>query len=208
MVEVYYYLPTRHVDNAVACGLKLSDWYNKEVVLEGDRKKCISALLNPGDDKAKYVSADYKCLKLEILPKYCYVADSLLYRIGLTNPEAMDMYERSLIPVERYNFGHFRLPECLLTCTVIGEYVKVLDKRLDSPIFFNNSEELYMGNIIEGFKEMYSDFNDALLYSFFCRLVENGNMKKIENAEGNLAIFADSRHGKVYTIKVPDLGKF
>ena len=208
MVEVYFYLPAGHVDNAIACGIKLSEWYSKEVELGGDMKKCISALLNPGDDKTRYVSSEYKCIKLEVMPKYCFVADSLLYNAGVDNPAAMEMYRKTIIPIEQYKFGQFRLPECLVTCTIIGEYVKVLDKRLDSPILFNSSEELYMGNILESFKETHCDFNDALLYFFFLRLVEDGKMVKIEDAAGNIAIFSDVRNGKVYTVKIPDMECF
>jgi hypothetical protein len=208
MVEVYFYLPARHVENAIACGIKLSEWYSKEVELGGEKKKCISALLNPGDDKDRYASSEFRCLKLEVMPKYCYAADSYLYLAGVTNPDVMEMYRESIISIEQYRFGQFRLPECLVTCTVLGENVKVLDKRLDSPILYSNSEELYMGNMIESFKEAHSDFNDALLYFFFNKLTEIGKLKKIEDAACNMAIFSDAINGKVYTIKIPDMERF
>lgn len=208
MVEVYFYLPIMNVDNAVTCGIKLSDWFSKEVELDGDTKKCISALLNPRDDIDKYISHEYKCIKMEIMPKYCYVADGALYRTGLNNEDVMEMYVRSIIPIERYNFGKFRFPECLVTCTVLGDFVKVLDKRLDSPILFNNSEELYMGNIIESFKENHENFNDALLYSFFSRLADMGKIKKIEDIKNGMAIYTDTCSDAVYTINIPDYERF
>ncbi len=86
MVEVYYYLPSREVEEVVECGLKLSKWHDKEVVINGDSKKCISALLNPRDDIGKYRSADFKCVKFELAPQYCYAADRYLYRVGLNYP--------------------------------------------------------------------------------------------------------------------------
>ena len=46
MVEVYYYVPIEELENAVECGLKLSKWYDKEVLIGLERTKCISALLN------------------------------------------------------------------------------------------------------------------------------------------------------------------
>ena len=33
MVEVYYYVPIEELENAVECGLKLSKWYDKEVLI-------------------------------------------------------------------------------------------------------------------------------------------------------------------------------
>ncbi|NJD03931.1 MAG: hypothetical protein FIA99_15340 [Ruminiclostridium sp.] len=208
MVEVYFYLPAGHVANAVECGIKLSDWYSKEIELDGGLRKCISALLNPRDDMKKYMSTEYRCLKMEIMPKYCYIADNLMYQTGLVNSEAMDMYLRTIVPVEKYSFGQFRLPECLVVSTVIGDYVSILDKRLDSPILYDNSEELYVGNIIEDFKEKYDDFNDALLYSFFLKLTENGIYRMINDDVNGTSIFIDNINKKVYTIRIPDLRRY
>lgn len=208
MVEVYYYLPTGYVDNAVTCGIKLSEWFSREIELEGDKKKCITALLNPRDDMQKYLSLEYKCLKMEIMSKYCFVANGLLYQTGLDNPEVMDMYRKSIMPIEQYNFGKFRFPECLVTCTVLGEYVKVLDKRLDSPILFNNSEEIYLSATIETFKERYEDFNDAFLFSFLSRLADFGKIKGIMDEKAGIAIFSDFNEQSIYTLRIPDMEKF
>lgn len=208
MVEIYFYLPAGNVENAVECGVKLSDWYSKEIELEGRSRKCISALLNPRDDMKRYRSSEFKCIKMEVMPKYCYIADSLLYETGLANPEAMEMYLRTIVPVGKYNFGHFRLPECLVVSTVIGDHVSILDKRLDSPVLYTNSEELYVGNIIEDFKEKYGNFNDALLYSFFLKLVEYGGYRMISHEGSGTAIFISNADEKVYTIRIPDLGSF
>jgi hypothetical protein len=64
MVEVYYYIPVEEAENAVECGLKLSRWFEKEVMLNGESKKCISTLLNPRDDLNKFKSAEMNCIKL------------------------------------------------------------------------------------------------------------------------------------------------
>lgn len=208
MAEVYFYVPVMQAGNAVECGLKLSEWYSREIDVETGRKKCISALLNPRDDFDKYMSADYKCLKLEVMPKYCFIADSMLYKVGMEFPAVMDIYRKSIIPLEAYAFGQYRLPECLVTNTVIGNFVSILDKRLDSPILFNSSEELYMCNVIESFKETHDDFNDAMLYFFFCRLAEAGKISMIKDEKSGLAVFADNRDGKAYTIVIPDLGEY
>ena len=208
MVEVYYYIPVDKAENAVACGIKLSEWYDREAGIGGSIKRCISTLLNPRDDYEKYISPDYKCLKLEIMSKYCFAADKFLYDAGITFPGVMEIYNRSIIPVENYTFGRYRLPECLVTSTIISDFVSILDKRLDSPILFNSSEELYMNNIIEGNKEIHSDFVDAMLYSFYSKLAEAGKVKCMEDACSGVAIFIDERDGRTYTLKITDLGKY
>lgn len=203
---MYYYVPAEEVENAVLCGLKLSKWYDREVPINGESKKCLTAFLNPKDDMEKYRSDRYKCLKLEILPKYCFVADRYLYLMGLSNPAAMEMYYSSIMPVEDYVFGTYRLPECLVTSTVIGEYISVLEKKLGPPILFENSEELYLNNIMEAYQEKNTAFIDALLYCFYSRLAELGKLKKMEDKEKKVAVFFGEPEVRKHTIiKIPEL---
>jgi hypothetical protein len=204
-MDVYYYLPAGEEKNAVECGLKLSTGYDREVVIDDVSRKCFSALLNPRDDMLKYRSADYKCVKLGLPLKYCYVADRFLYDAGLNSPEAASMYLKSIIPLKDYIFGIYRLPECLVACTPITGQISVLDKRIDSPVLFESSEELYINNIIEINKEKYDNFFDKLLYFFYCRLAEAGKTIKIEDRASESAIFTDISTGKPVTLKIHNL---
>lgn len=205
MLEVYFYIPAKNVENAVECGLKLSEWFSKEVEINGDKRKCISALLNPRDDLNKYMSDEFKCVKLEVMLKYCYIADAALYKTGLAVPEVMKMYEQTVIPADKYNFGKYRLPECLVTSTIVGEGISVLDKRLDSPVLFNRSEELYVDSITESFKEKYDDFGDAMLYSFYSKLSDVKRLQKVEDVTNGIAIFYDEKDKTVYTARIPNM---
>ncbi|NLD47396.1 MAG: hypothetical protein GX660_09385 [Clostridiaceae bacterium] len=205
MVEVYFYLPAQEVENAVECGLKLSKWYDKEVHIGLENKKCMSALLNPKDDMKKYKDESLQCVKLELYPRYCYVADRYLYEMGLTHPEIMDLYKDSVMPIEQYTFGLYRLPECLVTSTIIGEQVSLLDRGLGSPVLFDKSEELYINNIIEDYKETYEDFNDVLLYYFYCNLEKLGKLTRIEDDDKEFVVFLDKNIGRAFTIKKPGI---
>lgn len=203
MVEVYYYVPQDKVENSIECGLKLSEWYEKEVHIGHENKKCFCALLNPKDDMEKYKSSTFKCVKLELYPRYCHVADKYLYDMGLKHPEIMDLYKESIMPIENYTFGLYRLPECLVTTTVIPEQISLLDRRLDSPILFNSSEELYINNVIEDFKQEYDDLNDRLLYCFLKDRASKGELELIEEEGKNVVVFIDKKIGRAFTIKKP-----
>jgi hypothetical protein len=150
----------------------------------------------------KYKSNDYRCLKLELYPKYCFIADKYLYDIGLNNAEVMKIYTDSIMPIENYTFGLYRLPECLVTSTVIPEQISALDKRLDSPILFNNSEELYINNLVEDLKQEYDDLNDRLLYFFLLERVSKGELHMVEGGK-NLVAFIDKTTNRNFTIKKP-----
>lgn len=204
MIEVYYYIPLSEVNYVVECGLKLSRWYDKEIEINGSTKKCISALLNPKDDMNKYQSLDYKCIKLEVEQGYCYVGDRFLYDVGMNFDEVLSLYQRHIVPVKNYIFGSFRLPECLVTTTVIGDYINPLDKRLDSPVLFENSEVLYINNIMETLREENSNFNDTMLYYFYCKLAQIGKIDKIEDKERRVAVFIDRDKNESVAVKIPD----
>lgn len=203
MVEVYYYVPQAKVRDSIECGLKLSQWYEKEVPIEFENKKCLCALLNPRDDMNKYKSPDYRCLKLEVYPEYCFVADKSLYELGLNHDEVMKLYIDSIMPIKDYIFGMYRLPECLVTATVIPEQISLLDKGLGSPILFDNSEELYINNIIEDFRQKYDNLNDRLLFSFFKGRATKGEMEMIERDDNNFVAFIDKKTDRAFTVRKP-----
>lgn len=206
MVEVYFYVPAADAENAVSCGLKLSRWAERQVQLEGVTRNCICALLNPRDDREKYRSGRFACLKLALREDNCWIGDGSLYRVGLERPEVMALYERSIVPIREYRFGSYRLPECLVMTTPVAEEINLVGKGLDSPILFDNSEELYLGNLEEVLKEQYEDFYDTVLYSFFSRLVENGKFRRFEDRKGSMAVFEEISSGEVRCIRIPDAG--
>jgi len=207
MVEVYYYIPAEQLDNALGCGIKLSSNYDMEIEINGELKKCLTAYINPKDNMKKYNNPDFRCLKLSVLPKYCYVAEDFIYQMKDSFTEALENYKRTIIPIEKYIFGSYRLPVCLVTSTIIADDISVLDKRLDSPVLYNNAEELYLENLIESGREKYDGFNDAMLYCFFSRLADKGIVDCLEDYEKGMAVFLDKK-GKVYGFRTPDLDSF
>lgn len=203
MAEIYYYVPTGKVDYVLECGLKLSDWYDKEVNIHGIKKKCFSAHLNPKDDINKFNNRSLTCVKLQVLSNYCHIADKYLYDVGMDIPVVMDTYTDSIVPIEEYMFGYHRLPECLLTTTVIGEQISRMNRAKDSPTLVYDSERLYVSNLIEANKEKYPDFEDAGLYYFYSNLVKFENIDKIEDIKKNIAIFTHRETKKTFVIKIP-----
>ena len=203
-VDVYYYVPVNRAEQSIDCGIKLSEWFDREVPLEGEVRKCISALLNPRDDREKYRSTQFKCLKIEILPRYCYVADRFLYETGRFSEKVMELYRNTILPVEKYIFGMYRLPECLIPNTILAEQIRVAEKRLDNPVLFESSEILYTSNILESYREENECFNDVLLYYFYNKLAESKKIDKIEDKEKRMAVFFDKEQNRTFCIRIPE----
>jgi hypothetical protein len=204
MPEVYYYAKSEDISDIIDCGLKLSAFYDKEVEIEGEKKLCFAALINPKDDSALYKSDTHTCLKLQVKSNYCFVADRFLYETCLNSGTGLELYYKSVIPVEKYTFGTYRSPECLVTTTVLAGDASVLGKRMDSPILYENSELLYINNIIEEFRERLEGFDDSMLYYFFDKLADLSEVDKIENS--GKSIFIDKK-GRTFCIKKPDIDK-
>ncbi len=204
MVEVYYYVRTENVSNILNCGLKLSAYHNREVLMDGEKVMCFSGLLNPKDNLELYRSSDFTCLKIQVKSEKCFIADRFIFENASDADYNMDLYYKSIIPIKKYIFGTYRLPECLITTTILPGEAAILDKRMDSPVIYTNSEELYINNILQELREKLAESDDFLLYYFFDKLVEENYLEKLENPQKGTAVFR-TQAGKTYCIKRPDL---
>ncbi len=198
-MEMYYYIPNNEKENALTCGIKLSVKADKKVLINGYTTPCISALLTPKDDMPKYKSDQFSCLKIDLKPRYCYIADKSLHGIK----ETEDLYLRSIIPLSEYVFGTYRNPECLVICTILPENINPENKVMGSPILYNSSEEMYLINLIQQLRENHKNFDETILNLFFDKLAGNGQLKKLQN--GDLMIFTGP-YGEVYTVKTGKIG--
>jgi len=207
MPEVYYYAKSENVSNIIDCGLKLSTFHNKKVIIEEEKKLCFSGLINPKDDLELYKSNAFICLKIQVKSEKCFVADRFLYDTFQGQGLNMELYYKSIVPIEKYAFGSYRLPECLITTTILAGEASVIGKRMDSPVIYSNSEELYIYNILQEFKEQHAEIDDCLLYYFLDKLADLAKFDKIENSNIGTAVFKNEL-GRTYCVKKPDLNKF
>lgn len=197
-MEVYYYIPIKEREDALSCGIKLSTKADKKVLINGYDTSCISMLLNPKDHLDKYKSDKYACLGIEVKSGYCFIADSSFFG----NNETENLYVHSVVSPEKYMFGKYRKPECLVTCTILPDNIRELNKVIDVPLLYNNSEDLYVSYILEDLKEKNLDFNETVLGLFFEKLYGQGKLSRIENVE--FWIYTDTR-GSVFTVKKPEI---
>ncbi|HEX2925900.1 MAG TPA: hypothetical protein VHP38_06530 [Ruminiclostridium sp.] len=207
MPEVYYYVSSEKVPDIIDCGLKLSACYDKVVNVEDEPKQCFAGLLNPRDDLYSYKSDILTCIKVQVKGEQCFVADRFIYETIKEKPGNWELYNKSIVPLEKYIFGAYRYPECLITSTILAGEAAVLDSRMDSPIIYENSEDLYINNILNYFREHYEKFDDYLLYSFFNRLAELNKLDKIESKDGKKAVFTNESGG-IYCIRKQEANKF
>lgn len=209
MAAVYFYVPAEKADDVVECGMKLSEWKDREQQTPWSYgpSPCFCALLHPNDDRRSKDPA-YRCIKISIPAEDCVIADGDLYRLSMEYPEIRQKYIDTMVPLSKYRFGSFRNPECLIFTTILGDQISVYGKGLDDPILYENSEALYVNNILERFNDRYDRVNQVLLYCLLMEQFKNGLVEGFLSESKGLSFFLDRETEKYITIPVPDLRKY
>ncbi|NLW02877.1 MAG: hypothetical protein GX027_06390 [Clostridiaceae bacterium] len=205
MSVLYRYVPADSIRDIVDCGIKLSQWYDREMDFgepQGLRKVMLT-LINPWDDPDKSRDKSHRCIRLDLDPTECRVGDADLYRMGLTEPWLMERYMRTLVPLSDYRFGVFRNPECLVFMSVLPEQIEITGKTQDTPVLYESSESLYLNNLMDEIEQQRRDSGNTLVYAY-CRYLESkGNMRCIENRDLGIAVFLDPETDAYIVTKTP-----
>ena len=188
-MEVFYYIKKQDREKVFEYGLKLSEWADRKIFMFGIQQICIRTLLNPMDDPDKFNDENYIPIKIHVDPKKAIIAEGVFYNDFLYNRGMNELYNDSIVFFEKYIFGTYRIPECLLTGTVPNNYFTEMDRFIDVPVLYSSSEELYLANQIEFGKETYNNFYDKLLYRYYSHLKEKGFYKLYTTADSDYAIF-------------------
>ena len=205
MAELYFFVPKEKIGDIIDCGLKLSEWYDREIPIPGisENKKVLKAFLNPRDNKKALKNPNYQCLRLEVGLEHCKVGDGFFYAIGLDDPEFMKRYYNSMVPLQDYCFGTFRDPEVLVMTSILPEYIEVTGKAMDIPLLYESSEALYLLNRMEKQEELYKDSGNHLLYAFFTYLESKGKVVRFEDKERKDAVFVYNGSQEYIVLRIP-----
>ncbi|MGI6084601.1 MAG: hypothetical protein ACOYIF_04060 [Acetivibrionales bacterium] len=205
MADLYFFVSKERMEDVVDCGLKLSEWYDREITLPGmnDSRKVIKAFLNPRDDLRSLKDTGYQCLRLQVDLEYCWVSDGMLYRMGDEDTGLLKQYYNNIVPLKDYCFGTFRDPEVLVTISVLPEFIEITGAALDIPLLYENSETLYLKNLLNKHEEIYKDSGNHLLYAFFTYLESKGKVTRFEDMEHKNAIFFYNESNAYAVLKIP-----
>ncbi|HHU89642.1 MAG TPA: hypothetical protein GXZ22_01120 [Clostridiaceae bacterium] len=205
MADLYFFVSKDKIEDVVDCGLKLSEWYDRELIIPGmsESKKVLKAFLNPRDDAEKMKNTNYQCVRLQLELDYCWVADASLYKMGQEDTRTMELYYNNIVPLKDYCFGTFRNPEVLVTTSVLPEYIKITGEVLDIPLLYENSEKLYLTNLREKYEEFYNDSGNHLLYAFFTYLESKGMVTRHEDNESKNVIFFYTGSKDYTVLRIP-----
>jgi len=191
-MDVFFYIKHQDVERVSETGLKLNEWSDRKISIKGIWYPCIHALLNPMDEPEKFHDDNYIPLKIHVDPKHSIVAEGLFYNDFFFNSEMNKLYNKSVMLFEKYTFGIYRRPECLLTGTVSNKYFTQMDKLIDVPILYGSSEEIYLNRQLQAGRDSYENFEEKLLYRFYHNLYEKGLYEMYTTADSDHAVFESS----------------
>ena len=175
MATIYFYVNSSKLNETLRYGIKLSQNFSHKLPIKGAEKKCMVGLLNPKDDKSKFESDDYVCLKLNLYPEQCYVINE----VALVIPPK----DYEIINLKDYKYGEFESPKVLFTCSILPEEISLLNKTIDEPLLFDNSKDLFYQIKIA---KMLDDLEPSEIYFALCEYMDYKESKALSNLEKSL----------------------
>ncbi|MBE7064364.1 MAG: hypothetical protein E7384_00895 [Ruminococcaceae bacterium] len=160
-MKVFFSVQEEAVEDICECGLKVSEYKNRTVSVNGNLTSFIAAKLNPNDlEKAD------GCMIIRFIPddSHCFIAEGAFYDEHILCVQSggddfwLKKYEDTIVPVSQYKLGQYRNPDYLIGRTLFAEQIEIFDIRKGEPILYSNSEELYIGKSVRTAEEMREDF--------------------------------------------------
>ena len=192
-MKVFYFTKIDSAEEVMDCGIKLNQYFEREITVNEFKKRFLLTYLHPADS-TKFSDDTYKAVKIKAPDDTSYIAEGALY-----DEENMSLYESSLVPIREYRLGTYRKPECLIQCTLLPHQIEDFDRRRDEPILYDCSENLYLNRVLYKVREEFSFFDDLALERYYDVLVEEGKYIKEECNRFNVYINNDDN--EIITIR-------
>lgn len=155
-VKAFYFINKDELEEVLECGLKRDKQRTKTIPVHGIDVSCFEAYLHPADYHAK--NDNVVPVKIIIPDNKMFIADDSL--VG-------KRYEQSIVPQEQYKIGTYRVPRCLITCTILPYMIEKYDANKDEALLYHSSEQLYCNRLFYNADDASDAFKDIALYAYY-----------------------------------------
>lgn len=191
-VKVFYYVPSALSGEILECGLKKTDWWERELEREGEQIRYMVAYLHPADSVYSQ-NPSYQAIRVDLTGETAYVAEGAVR-------DYPEWYEQSLIPLSSYRLGTYRKPECLISKTIFPNRLFAYDSRRGEPILYESSEALYLNGLKCQAIEIYEDFYELAMQAYYDKLVQQDIYEVIS---GDFTVYRKKNGGQLVTVRRP-----
>jgi hypothetical protein len=195
---VYYFCDREKLDLALRDGLMIKDFADRKIGYKDMNTLAIAGYLNPQDNKQKKNDMQYVCLELSTDNNTCYATDKDLFESHKYNPLDHDIrsrYYKSLISLEKYRYGQYRVAEVLIHRDVAPANIKLYSSKDRGIVNFSDEFNPYYGCLLEEVREEKG--NEYIIYLYCEEMVNNQTFEfvnEIDLPEGNVRIYYDRIH--------------
>lgn len=190
MLYLYVYVENDKVEDAKKYGMKLSDYANKVITLNQE-KKGIDAYLVPKDSDL-YKNKNYTCLKIYPQNLNIWIYNKIC--------ENYDIMSKFFCSFESYSIGTFEDPMALICSTILPENISIYNKLRDSPVLIENSKEFFYEKSINEMLDS-GKFTNYELYQMLLILGEKKKLFKVLNKDEKLKVYKNKYDSRLYTKK-------
>ena len=165
VASVFIFLDNNCIDDALECGIKLSENADISIDIFGEAKRCMTGFLNPNDYENVYGKS---CMLCDIADKYCHIYEAALLDGGMTVDE--EEFKNSVIPYDKYSLGMYRKPRVAIFATILPDAIHLQKQKYDIPMLYADSEQLYIDMEFDKLCEKHENYKElfvGLMYEKF-----------------------------------------
>lgn len=198
-MKVFFSVPDSELEDICECGLKISEYKDRTVSVNGMALNFIAAKLNPNDVEKQDC---HTVLRLVPDDSRSYIAEGAFYDEHLLCIQSggddfwLRQYEKTIVPVSQYRLGMYRNPEYLIGRTLFSSQIETFDRRKGEPILYNDSAELYIGKSVREAEEKCDSFYEvavsAVCEKSGCRVLD-GQKYRIYTDENGKTVFISNK---------------
>ena len=190
MKYLYLFIENDKVNDAVKYGMKLSEYVNKRLYTNPE-KKGITAYLSP-TDSIDYNDSNFTCLKVLTTNLNIFVYNKIFDNTSSINEFICDY--------SNYTIGSYEEPIAIICSTILPENLSIYNRIIDTPLVVENSKEFFYKKSIQ---EMLDNecFTNYELYQMLLILGQQKKIFEIFNVTDKIKLYKSKITNIEYTKK-------
>lgn len=171
------------------------------VEINGCTRHYLKAYLSPADCPS-YNCEGWQVVAVEVVPDSCYIAEGAFVSNAVNAPDCLpELFQNSVIPMEKYRLGQYRRPICLVPGT--DRTLSYLNENPGKqPVLYDLAEDMYGDRIFDKLTDGL--LSKRKLTELACKhLVETGRAKVTQSSNWDYIMY-ETDDGEKFLLRRSD----